>query len=442
MEPDPVAATLSVAHGAVPDPDLGPVAAPVEGTLPVGLRGRLLTVGPNTDDLAGWGMGVGLVHSVAVADGRATVTSRAVHPASDERADTVAARATRRAGRGNSNLVIHGGRLLALHEVGLPLVLGPDLATIGLHDFDGGVDTPVCAHPKVDPVTGDLVFYGCDLSPPFVTYYRADAAGRLVDRAPLEMQGPTSMHDFAVTETWAVFVDQPNVVSFLGLLRGEVAYVWDPDHRARIGLVARADPAAPARWFDVPPRDVTHVLNAFDDADGSIVVDVVARTPDPADPSRVDLFPTLRRWTIDPRSGSFDERVLSPAGMENPKIDERRATRRHRWSYGIEMGGAPGGPGNFMSTVGWLAVDTDTEAVRRRSFGPGHQLGQAVFAPRPDGSGADDDGWLLGLVYEHATDRSWVWVLDAAHLDAPPLARVAMPRRVPATLDTIWDPAT
>ena len=66
---------------------------------------------------------------------------------------------------GNVNVIGHGGRILALPEVGLPWELDGDLNTVGQYDFGGALASNMTAHPKIDPVTGELVFFGYDFGP-------------------------------------------------------------------------------------------------------------------------------------------------------------------------------------------------------------------------------------------------------------------------------------
>lgn len=67
------------------------------------------------------------------------------------------------------------------------------------------------AHPKVDPLTGELHLFGYGVFPPFLTYHRLTAAGELATSFPVEVQGPTMMHDFAVTPNHIVWLDLPVV---------------------------------------------------------------------------------------------------------------------------------------------------------------------------------------------------------------------------------------
>ena len=52
-------------------------------------------------------------------------------------------------------------------------------AAVGPHDFGGALHTAMTAHPKTCPTTGELLFFGYSLRPPHLTYYRADAEGRI-----------------------------------------------------------------------------------------------------------------------------------------------------------------------------------------------------------------------------------------------------------------------
>ncbi len=71
------------------------------------------------------------------------------------------------------------------------------------------------------------------------------------------------------------------------------------------------------------------------------------------------------------------------------------------------------------------------------TMGPHGHVGESVFAPDPDGT-AEDDGWLLNIVYDDATDGSDLVVLDARDVAAGPVATVHLPRRVPFGFHANW----
>ena len=84
----------------------------------------------------------------------------------------------------NTSILWHGGRLFAIKEDGLPHELDPDtLETRGKFNFDGKLRSPhFTAHPKVDPATGELLFYGFEVAgeaTPTIAYCSADRELRL-----------------------------------------------------------------------------------------------------------------------------------------------------------------------------------------------------------------------------------------------------------------------
>ncbi len=108
-------------------------------------------------------------------------------------------------------MIRHADTVLALCEVGLPYWVTPELETVGPYDFGGRLTTAMTAHPKEDPVTGELHLFGAGFAPPYLTYHRVTADGLLLDSRPVEVPGPTMMHDFAITEHHIVWMDLPVV---------------------------------------------------------------------------------------------------------------------------------------------------------------------------------------------------------------------------------------
>jgi carotenoid cleavage dioxygenase len=78
-----------------------------------------------------------------------------------------------------------------------------------------------------------------------------------------------------------------------------------------------------------------------------------------------------------------------------------------------------------------LARDTCTP----RRLGAHHRVGEFVFVPH-DAGAAEDDGVLMGFVYNTDTDRSDLTLLDAATLDT--IATVHLAARVPHDFHGNW----
>ena len=132
---------------------------PVTGTIPAGLSGRYLRIGPNPieADPASyhWFIGDGMVHGLAIEDGKAlwyrnrwirsnaVAKARGVEPAPGPHGpiDTV-----------NTNVIDIGGRTFALVEAGsYPVVLGETLDEQVYDAFDGTLQGSFTAHPPPRP---------------------------------------------------------------------------------------------------------------------------------------------------------------------------------------------------------------------------------------------------------------------------------------------------
>jgi carotenoid cleavage dioxygenase len=418
----------------------------VEGSIPPELTGWYLRNGPNPRDAeAGhWFAGDGMVHGVRLENGtaisyrnrwvRTTTFLEGRRPNQSKGTEELAA------GTANTHVVRHAGRTFALVESSWPYELDTaaeaDLATIGPYNFDGLLKTPMTAHPKVCPTTGEMHFFGYRAAAaPYLTYHRADATGNLVLSRPVDEAGPSMMHDFALTARHVVFMDLP-VVFNLGLAQqgDRMPYRWDENYQARLGVLDRDNPHGAIRWFDIAPCYVFHTLNAHDQ-DGKIVLTVVRYPELWRDSPGFDQPGTLWRWTIDLSKGTVHEEQLDDRDCEFPRIDDRLAGVDARYGHTVatshtESGGV------------LLRYDLHTGSTSRHEFGPGRRPSEAAFAPADDQPGGA--GWLISYVHDESSDTSDLVVLDAADVTAAPVATVHLPRRVPFGFHGNWlpDPAT
>lgn len=417
----------------------------VTGAIPPELDGMLVRNGPNplvVPDPATyhWFMGDAMLHAVELRDGKARYRNRFVRtpPAAEtlgEKAPGKSAEVNGLQPKASTALVQHAGKILALYEVSLPTEVREDLSTIGAHDFDGALTTPFTAHPKVDPHTGEMLFFGYDVfGPPFLRYHVADPSGRLVTTEAITLPAAAMMHDFAITSTRAVFLDLPVLFDLALVGTRPFPFAWKPEEGAQVGVMPRSGTDADVVWCELEPCYVYHSLNAYDDADGNVVLDVV-RHPDmfvTQDTGPGATSPTrLERWTIDAARGRVTTEVLDDAGQELPRIDERQTGRVHRYAYAMEIS-AEWGFGN-----GLRKHDLVAGKVKRHDAGTGRAAGEPIFVPAaPDA--AEDEGWVLSVVYDASNDSSDLVVIDATDFTAPPVATVHLRRRVPFGFHGTW----
>ncbi|SEH04118.1 carotenoid cleavage dioxygenase [Nonomuraea solani] len=416
---------------------------PITGSLPRELNGRLLRDGPNpiVPDAAAyhWILEDGMVHAIELRDGRAlSYRNRWV------RTDQACAKLGEQppagqpddvfpVGTANTNLISHGGRILALYEACLPTQITAELDTVGRYDFAGRLRSAMTAHPKVDPDTGELFFFGVAITgPPWLRLHVADPQGNLVRSDDIDVRGPSMMHDFAVTRRHILFLDLPVVYDPRLLGAGRLAARWTPEYGSRVGVMPRE--GGPVRWFEVETCYVFHTLNAYDDGD-DIVVDVVRHPTMFAQDAYgiADQPPTLDRWRIDTVAGKVAETRLDDHSQEFPRIDDRRLGRPNRYGYAAM---APIQPGH-LSFGGLIKHDLHQGSAVVNPLGPGNAAGEPIFVSADDG---EDDGWVLSVVYDAARDGSDLVICDAGRFAADPVARVHLPQRVPYNFHGCWLP--
>ncbi|WP_085914522.1 MULTISPECIES: carotenoid oxygenase family protein [Pseudonocardia] len=428
---------------------------PVIGALPPELTGRYLRNGPNPlpgQHSGHWFAGHGMLHGIRLRDGRAEwyrnrwvrtgLLAGRPHFTLDGAPDLAAVPA-------NTHVVPHAGRILALVEAGLPHEVTPELETVGALDFGGRLRTAMTAHPKIDPVTGDLHSFGYGFVPPYLTYHRVSAAGELVTTTEVAVPAPTMMHDFAITDRHAVFLELPMMFRMEDASAGAMPYRWDDDHGARLGVMALDRPGE-VRWFEIAPCFVFHVGNAHTDDRGRIVVDGARYAPadvavmwssldgDPAGPAASAAASgkaTLHRWTLDPATGAVSENALSEVGLEFPTVDDAVVGRSNRYTYAVADAGPSAAP---YAAV--LRHDRLRDEMAAHELGSDVVAGEAVFVPSAAADRAEDDGWLLSITTTRDGRASELLVLDARDPATDPVARVTLPRGVPTGFHGSWLP--
>ncbi len=422
----------------------------VEGALPPDLAGRYVRTGPNPIDAHGpvdhWFVGDGMVHGVRLEDGQAKwYRNRYVQSAAASQwkgVPEVGGPSNGLDGSGNTNVVHHAGRIVALNEVTMPYELTPELETVARIDFGGPLPAGLTAHPKFDPDTGEMHVMAYFFTEPYLRYHVIDAAGRLIRTEEIDVGGPVMVHDMGLTESSVIVFDLPVVFDMeLAAAGRRLPYRWDADYNARVGVMPRNGTASDTRWIEIDPCYVFHPLNAYDDGT-NVVIDVVRYDTmfavDLDGPT--DTTQTFDRWTIDPAAGKVLTDRLDDRPQEFPRADERLASKRHRFGYAL--GGVLGElDGGMERSTAVLKHDLQTGETEELPLGPGRIGGEFVFVPAADDAG-EDDGWLLGYVYDSATDKSELLVLDAHDLGSGPVARVALPVRVPAGFHGNWIPDT
>ena len=363
---------------------------PVTGALPPELSGRYVRNGPNPrpgQDPRHWFIGDGMLHGVRLENGRARwYRNRWVRTAARDGASYIGpdGRPDLTAVTANTSVIRHAGRILALVESGLPHQVSDELDTLGPYDFGGRLTTAMTAHPKEDPATGELHFFGYGAVPPFLTYHRATAAGELAESREIPVPGPTMMHDFAITDRHVVWLDLP--VTFDARLLGRgMPYRWDDGYGARIGVMPQRGTGA-VRWLEVEPGYVFHVGNAREDAAGRIVLDAV----------RYDRDAFAGTWDASAARPATHRRAPARGCTGGCSIRPPGGCPRAAWTTGTSSSppstrawsGARAGTGTPCTGTGSSSTTWPREPSGGTRPGPDRRPGRRCSCPPRTGTGA------------------------------------------------------
>ncbi len=416
----------------------------VEGTIPDVLEGVYVRTGPNpvsgTSDH--WFFGDGMVHGVRLAGGKAewyrnrfVQTPNITDPGGG---DVMSNMGDLSRGTGNTHVMAHNGKLLCLEEGHWPWQIDNELNTIGYENFGGALTTSMTAHPKVCPVTGELIAFSyLSAEPPFLHYIRIGADGVLKQLEGIEIPNMVMMHDFNVTQNYVVFMDLP-VCFNLGALETGMPFQFNRDAGARLGVMPRNGTNADVRWFEIDPCYVFHPVNAHEA--GNTLVLHVSRQPEAFGSSNDDYAEVGRlwKWTIDLTAGTVTEEQIDDRPGDFGRVDDRRIGLDARYGYIMAMAGEGNAEEPVYGSALWK-YDLRTGACTEHQLGDGVRGAEPVFAPASPDAG-EDEGWVICLTHDTGSDESRLIIIDAQNFSAPPVAVVHLPRRVPYGAHGSWVP--
>jgi carotenoid cleavage dioxygenase len=437
----------------------------IQGEIPRGLEGALYKVGADrqypsgrTDDI--FIDGEGMIHMFRFKDNQVDYVSRWVHTERYKRQRAAGRSLFGRyrnrytndpsvagvhMGTGNTTAMFHAGRLYALKEDDLAHRMDPGtLATLGRDDFDGAISAlTFSAHPKVDPVTDELLTFSYQArgdATRDIVFYVFGPDRKIVNEVWFQMPYAACVHDFAITDEWVVFPFFPLITDLDVVKAGGPYYQWHPDKNMYIALVPRYGTAKDILWYRGPASSAGHMLNAHREGT-KIHLDLCLYEgncfpffPTATGEVTAPVPPFLTRLTVDTAGGDglIEKRRLLASVCEMPRTDDRYQGVDYRHGYLICNRGMDGssGTGHF---------DVRTGELEMWAPGPGDAVQEAQFVPRAPDS-PEGDGWLLVPVSRVSKMRSDLVILDARNLAAGPVATLKLPVRVRASFHGTWVP--
>ena len=344
-------------------------------------------------------------------------------------------------GAANTHIYWHGGKMLVLKEDALPYAIDPiSLETLGSWDFHGKwTATSMSAHPKIDPVTGDMIAYGYqakgDLSDD-IAVYTINPAGHIVNEVWLKSPYLGIIHDIAITQKHILIPVVARTTSLERLQSGEPMWEWDGSLPTLVGVLPRDGDAGDVRWFQGPARNTLHFLNAVEDGN-RIHMDLPV-SDEERSPSRI------KRWTFNmsSRNDRFEEEVISESNGVLARMDDRYLSLPYR--YGFVGNSDPSRPfdaeragGNRRVTNTYQRYDLQGGPTSTFYVGDTQSLQESGFVPRK-GSTEEGDGYLMGVASNYAEMASELHIVDAKRMEEGAVAVVKLPFRLRSGTHVNW----
>ena len=359
-------------------------------------------------------------------------------------------------------VIRQGQEIFALDEGSLPYRMDAEtLETLGTRDLGGiGGFDKFQAHYKVNGRTGDWHHFGMEYGKkPRVHITTLDSAGTLKQQFAIDLPRSAYMHDWAVTENYAIFLLHPaevrawdGLLFMMGFRAVTDVISWNPSKGNLVLVVDRRDPGR--TWiFDAPSAWMWHSLNAYEEKN-EIFVDFVGSNPTAGSLNNENspffkvmegIVPQvtkntgvaralLLRYVINLDTKKLRQEVLADEDeYEMPTISSRVGCLKHRYGYVARRGCA-----DFLwSSV--AQVDTKTGKVSAFDFGPGQYCLEPIFAPGDlNSSAGESSGYLLSEVYDSKTKKSYIAVFLADRIECGPVAQVMLRHHVPMNFHGSW----
>ena len=334
----------------------------------------------------------------------------------------------------NTNTIYHGGHLLALNEGGKPWALEPgSLDTIGEFTYDGGLHKSdvFSAHGKVHTTSGDYINFGAGVSgfglkgpKPCLNMYRIRKDGRFLTRKQVPLDRFPFCHDFALTDRYAIFFIGSIVFGnmmpvMLGTRTISDQVGFDPNIPMQI-LVVDLHDFTEVRRFESPPGAIIHFGNAYEEGQ-ELVIDGMFADQFEANDTLQDVFnPNGRfnggiynRYRLNLHSGDMQVERVTDVESEFPTFNPAYGGRCNAVTY--TACSVPNGANSFFNAIARVTRDGDHQLLElpRGTYGS-----EPLFAPR-DGATAEDDGYVLEVVYDgfkHLSELQIYRANDMSHV--------------------------
>lgn len=375
----------------------------------------------------------------------------------------------------NTGIVRWANKILALYERDVPYHLKDvTLETEGTTTLQGAIDEPYfsahnCITTEPDGSKRLIAFSASEKGlDNRIVIWEYNEDGEQIERVETVLKNAAFgfFHDIAVTEKHYIFVENPVRLNlqkfFLEYMFGKACIAecleFVPSMDTKIHVIPRPGKNSTGetqKVYTCPnPFFTFHHVNSFIKEDGkTIVLDTCALH------SGMDFSANIESTTvsyyeddvgksmytrlcIDTVTGNVTETKLMYRACDFPCVAPSVIGKPHNHAY--VYGSAANrpdlwGPPQVVSKLSFMdgTQESCSPTTSQRVYNPGENrfAQEPIFVPRDDGT-AEDDGWVLVIVYDANTDRSELVILDAMTMNVE--ATIKLPFFMPPGLHGSW----
>ncbi len=336
----------------------------------------------------------------------------------------------------NTSVIMHGGKLFSLWEGGFPHLMSPGLDTLELYDYDGYLrpGDALSAHPKICPVTGELISCTQRTDGDYFTLQIFDRDGKPVKAIPVPMAEKTIIHDLQICGDWVVIFYPPGYHSPEDAMAGKDPFRWEADKPAKVIAIKRD--GTEIVEFETPAFFSWHFCNGYEE-DGKLIVDYVWLKQIPfakaLDSGLEKQTRNMHRMTLDLNTKEVTDTKLSAIYCEFSKADDRRCGLPYQYGFATASNREWNDAHGYNCTV---QFDMHSGKTQLWEYGHDANAGEPFYVPNPD-SDKEEDGYVMCFVYNPGEDP-FISILKAGSIADGPIAKVHVPGRIPNGFHTGW----
>jgi carotenoid cleavage dioxygenase-like enzyme len=463
----------------------------VSGSIPSDLNGVFARIGPNPipERLSHgyhWFDGDGMLHAIRIKGGRATYSNQFIQTRNYELTKKYGGVVTPQLGelRGIIGLVkIFYDKLILKKAIPLPdledgtantafthfkdrVFLGYEsnlpfeiiwnerthsFSSLGFQDFDGSLNYPFTAHPKVDPEDDNLYFINYSFDPELgpMKYGRMNSQFTVTSYFNISLSIPTMVHDMMITKNYVLVFDSSIVFDRKGIFKGEFL-TMNQSKPFRVGLLPKtATSDKEIQWFtfENQPFGLIHALNAWEDDSTNEVIFFTPLTKefnsfDPRKPTSANSY-QMYEIRLNYVTGQFSLRLFSSESesmlVEFPNVHPHYLGRKSKFGFSGEL--LP----DLRQFHSIVKFDLFERKIENKIVLPeGWICGEPVLIPRERKEGEDaedlsDFVYLAVFATNLQTEESHWIVFDGETMNNEPVVRIRIPKkRIPLGFHGIW----